>query len=90
MKYQFILVIIKMNQKQMLKMRHRTWRIPKSSVLECRTTFPVHDVLRPKAYNNVMRSIFAQMRRMCPDFFVLEKNLDRGAIATKLVPGVIR
>jgi hypothetical protein len=31
-----------------------------------------------------------KMRRMCPDFFVLEKNLDQGAIATKLVPGVIR
>ena len=45
---------------------------------KCRTTFPVHDVLRPQACKNVMRSIFAQMRRMCPDFFVLEKNLDRG------------
>jgi hypothetical protein len=30
------------------------------------------------------------MRRMCQDFFVLEKNLDRGATATKLVPGVVR
>ena len=69
-------------------MRHRTWRIPKSSRNGFHTTFPVHDVLRPKAYNNLMRSIFAQMRRMCPDFFVLEKNLDRGATATKLVPGV--
>ena len=58
----------------------------------CCITFPVHDVLRPKAYKKIMRSIFAQMRRMCPDFFVLEKNLDRGASmrATKLVPGVIR
>ena len=26
-------------------MRHRTWRIPKSSVLECRTTFPVYEAI---------------------------------------------
>jgi hypothetical protein len=64
-------------------MRHRTWRIPKSPVLECRTTFS--DARRSAAVGLQQRYAkhLQQKRRMCQDFFVLEKNLDRGAIATK-------
>jgi hypothetical protein len=48
-------------------MRHRTWRIPKSPVLECRTTFPMHDVPPRERY------ALAFHKKLWNVFFVLKK-----------------
>ena len=64
-------------------MRHRTWRIPKSPRNGFHTTFTMHDVLRAEGCTKSYAKHLQEKRRMCQDFFVLEKNLDRGARATK-------